>query len=155
MKTAGQKNDGAWFRANKFIKELGGDGQSALSAQLSEDNDVIAMYAAAVAIANIAGYPELPGPLSSVSAWTTQMTTTGIPRQVWTGTLTWDTYTASADVPPKYTPDHLTDWRRGASAIRRIVMRFRLARRQLLDFANEVSAVAGNPGGIADADITT
>lgn len=155
MKTAGQKNDGAWFRANRFLKTLGDGGKEALIVELESDLHVIAMFAAATDLAAVAGYTELPAELGSVDDWIRAMLSTGFPRQVWSGTLTWDTYTASADVPPVYTPDHRDAWRKGAHAIRRIHTRFRLARRQMLDFANFLPATQGNPGGIADADIVT
>lgn len=155
MKIAGQKNDGAWFRANQFLGHLGVAGRAALAGELTIQPAVISMYEVATDIANKASYAELPDSLASVEAWVERMVNSGIPRQVWKGILTWDTYTRTADSPPKYVPDHTEAWRQGATEIRKVVTRFRLARRQMLDFANEVGADEGNPGGVADADITT
>lgn len=154
MKVAGRKNDGAWFRVNKKISALGSAGKSALSEQLKANTGVIAMYTAVQDLLTAAGYAEAPTNISSVDDWCNSFVNVGIPRQVWLGVLTWDTYT-KAGSPAKYTPDHQEIWRIGAIQIRKTVSRFFLARRQVLDFAQEVGADEGNPGGIADADIAT
>lgn len=154
MKVAGYKNDGAWFRTNKKIKALGPAGQTALRGQLEGDTDIGLMFTALEEIVNIAGYAELPVSLTSVEEWTGSMVERGIPRQVWMGVLSWDVYDQEGG-DGDYFAVHAAAWRKGAASIRRIVKRFMLSRRQMLDFANEVGADEGNPGGVADADIET
>lgn len=158
MKVAGQKNPGAWYRANKFIRFAPVGANSALqdALMLSEFGD--AAYNAIVALAAQVGAP-LDSTMDSKEEWIHQLAYRGIPWQVWNGHLSFTTYTAGSSgggVPDgTYTANYQSEMHYFAKDLRKIMKRFVKGNREVMDLLNFRTRAQGNPGGIADADKTT
>lgn len=158
MKIAGKKNDGAWFRANKAIHEMGleEDGEAKL-ANLSSylyttlGGAADSAFAAITALANDTGV-EPPASPGNASAWVSRMITDGIPRQVWFGRLSFTTYTrAGGPGAYTYTADHQTVFHQFARGLRKHVARWLHGRRAINDLTDTGLAGDGNPGGQPDS----
>lgn len=154
MKIAGRKNDGAWFRTNKVIKALSVSQRLAFQVQLGAMTSLGAYYEEVIErFANLAGMaPGDPGypdsPQSLVDIWGIN----GIPRQVWMGLLSYDTYVKTTVLGvDKYTPMGQATAHALGKEIRELCKDFMMARRQALDLSNTESRAGGNPGGIANA----
>lgn len=166
MKIAGRKNDGAWFRTNKWLKGSPLDFKTRLKA----DPDLIDVATTVYGICgNLAGTSQLGNvgvqgfPASAVdmlSMWVDN----GFPRQVYNGTLSWDVYDKiepGGSIPgttrtntsnrPIYVPKNQTDIRQAAFKLRNKLNRHRLVSRQMTDIANGVTSHHLNPGGVANA----
>ncbi len=155
MKIAGRKNDGAWYRTNKVIQGLTPDEVSALAALILIEDVIVHdayetmndFYLAAGIIA------DEPNQSATKETWVHQMASVGIPRQVWMGRLSFDTYTRTgAPGSYVYTPDHQLAFHVFGKYIRKTCKNFVFARRAALDLNNLVSRPNGNPGGIANAE---
>ena len=149
------RNDGAWYRANKFIKSLrgpgapSGDNLQALADRIVDIESLDPYIAALQDNASAAGVPFDEEEFSNV-VLATQWATTGIPRQVWNGVMPYDQYVPGT-LPGSLKKKHAQVARDFASDLREAVEGFKLSMRQLQDVANLGARNANNPGGIADA----
>jgi len=148
MKIAGRKNDGAWFRTNQFIKSLDSGPKAALATQIE------GLASAADAFTALTDLQGKCGVMSSwvpttLAAWCTAMVTHGIPRQVWFGVLSFDTYTKGED--GKFTPDHATPFRLFAIDVRWLLKRYSHGYAAIDDLTNGTDRDQGNPSGYPDA----
>ncbi len=154
MKVAGRKNDGAWYRTNKAIFHLEEDEKSALQVLILASDFIDNAFQAISDFTAYAGLdPDtVDGIAASAADWANKMAFNGIPRQVWFGVLSWDSYTKVDDGLGNftYTPDHSVNFRLFAQDLRKILKKFMLARRQVLDLSNFGLRSKGNVGGIAD-----
>ncbi len=153
MKIAGRKNDGAWFRTNKVIRQLDtgerADLRTKLLALPSVGSFVGAIQEFAVAAGISTSHPSYPTDAESLMS---TYVTNGIPRQVWYGYWSYDTYAkVTVDDVDKYIKNHATVAQDFGEEIREAMKRYLMARRELKDLANTEVRSAGNPGGIADA----
>lgn len=152
MKIAGRKNDGAWYRANKMIKGLESGEKTALATTLAgldhavDYMGVIQDFYTAAGLSGDADYP------TEVAEMTSNYTQVGIPRQVWMGQLSYDTYDRTGEPGGwTYTPRHRATAFNFGKEIRKAVRDFTFARRQARDLTNVAYFTKGNPGGRADA----
>lgn len=152
MKIAGRKNDGAWYRANKFIKAASPGVKSLLSAAIAESLFIDNAYNALVALqtkalgstATTGGY----GLPDTAAEWAATLGTVGIPRQVWFGKLSWTTYSEDG---AGFHPDGASEMHYFGKDLRKIVRNVMLGTRQMYDIANLATRQQGNVGGKADA----
>lgn len=154
MKIAGRKNDGAWFRANKVIKQLNNDEKAALQDLFTLEEKVTQVFQVIQDMAIDAGM--IVGQTVNLPEDSEQMlqfwTQNGIPRQVWFGQLSFDSYTKTGTGDDAvYKPDHQSIMFDAGVAVRKIMKKFVFSRRQALDLGNFAPRGAGNPGGIANA----
>lgn len=150
MKVAGRKNDGAWFRTNKRIRQLTPGERTSLGVAIQGLPNYAAYSAVVSAFAEAAGTTQLEifgttGSGQLADRWAAS----GIPRQVWLGVLSYDTYTLVGD---RYVPDHAEVARKFGIEIRTLCKRFMFALRQFLDLTNVAPRDEGNPSGVADAN---
>lgn len=158
MKIAGLKNDGAWFRYNKKIREQfenSPDDADSLQVAIQDIETLEDFYNVLVdlgtEIGQVAGgdlVPATQGALAEVYSHS------GIPRQVWLGNLSWDIYLPpNSEGNPKAYPvkKHQAIVAEFALDLRDCVKKFFLSRRQIADIVNIRKVSQGNPGGIADA----
>jgi len=154
MKIAGLKNQSAWFRYNKAIRELPtGDKARLKTIILASDfvdlahNDILAL-AAEVGVTS----PDFP---SSATAWVEAMLSSGIPLQVWMGRLSFTTYAiveAHGDVEAYWGGNYQNNIRYFAKDLRRMVMLFIKGIRAINDLTNTQTLTSGNPGGLPDGN---
>jgi hypothetical protein len=149
MKLAGAKNDGAWFRSNQQMHGLT-DTQKTRLATLIQDLPGMAAYIAALSAFETKTGVTIQSGTSDFSSATlaTTYVTNGIPRQVWFGVMTFDTYTKQAD--GSYTKDTEPSLRVFAKQLRHTVRRYLFAQRQLNDVTDLGDIDTGNPGGNPD-----
>lgn len=155
-KIAGQKNDGAWFRTNAFIKKLDGGEKSALEQQIAAIGTIGAAFDAIKSALNDAGVPADRFHVNA-STWATSLSH-GIPRQVWFGVTTFDKYDKSSHIlSGNVTYDKQIEPKLRVFAIdlRYTLRTFIKMMKEAKDLANLLPANQGNPGGIADADAGT
>lgn len=152
MKIAGRKNDGAWYRANRMIRDLDSGEKMALSgilASLEGASNYLAVVQDFYLAAGLTGSDEYPHSVTDLSDnWANH----GIPRQTWMGTLSYDTYTRSGEPGDyTYTPNHQATAFEFGKELRKAMRDFTFAKRQAKDLTNVAPKDEGNPGGIADA----
>lgn len=154
MKIAGRKNDGAWFRTNRFLRKISAAQRTRLQALL-EGMDEISQAFEAIRTLSMASGDGGDNWFPTVAAWAEKLTH-GIPRQLWYGVLSFDTYKDNGEgTTPRYTKvtqPHVTPF---SNALRRVMKHFMFVQAELKDLQNVLGADAGNPGGVADADIDT
>jgi hypothetical protein len=159
MKIAGRKNDGAWFRTNQAIQKLNEDERANLAGSIDNSPFIDAAYnhmTALIAEVGIAGIAHATNTLQ----WAQSFANDGIPRQVWFGNLSWDTYTKQprggfGQTGFKYVKNGEFAMREFANDLRKICTRYFLARRQVRDIFNAGSAAEGNVGGLPDTNKLT
>jgi hypothetical protein len=152
MKIAGQKNDGAWFRINRWIKKtIGGNGNAAVAQGLVAAIQALDTYAPYVAALN-AIMAKVGLPALTTDDLATHWMQSGIPREVWMGKFTFDTYTKGTDSHGKtvYTPDNAVAALKFANDLRPLLIKAKMGLRIYNDVRNLVTIRQGNPGGIAD-----
>lgn len=150
MKIAGRKNDGAWYRTNKRIKNMTEAEKTNLALIISEIDTLPDFITAMADLAEQTG-AVLPPNLSDPTTYAESLTDIGIPRQVWMGLLSYDTYSPDPTDDTNFLPDHADPVRLFANDLRTIVTRALFGMRALRDIGNIASRAEGNPGGIADA----
>jgi len=153
MKIAGRKNDGAWYRTNKVIKTLSVEEATDLATKIEDLPSMPNFLEAVQAIAGQAGisttHPSYP---ASTGTLAQTYSTAGVPRQVWFGNWSYDTYEKTGTAPDfVYTKTHWEIAQSFGEEIRKAMKEFLFARRALKDIANVEDRDAGNPGGIANA----
>lgn len=97
-KIAGRKNDGAWFRFNRWILAEPAGTQAAFRAALSASNSIIPAYAVIETYINKVGADQASFP-ATVDAWALELSI-GVPLQLWMGVTTYDYYQPKGDGPP-------------------------------------------------------
>lgn len=149
MKISGQKNDGAWFRANRALRKLTETERASITARIAE-NSLFAELAFndMLALAAETGVDSLTMP-GTTSAWISHMMEDGIPRQIWMGRLTFTTY---AEVDGKIVGNYQSNIHYFAHELRKFVITSLKAFRQVKDVFNIGNLVTGNPGGLPDGD---
>jgi hypothetical protein len=148
MKIAGRKNDGAWFRTNQAILALSSAQRTSLLAKLNAIATLPAFVAALIAFQNKTGVTITGGGSWTASSLMTSYTVSGIPRQVWMGVMTFDTYTKQSS--GKYTKDTEPSLRRFAIDLRGTVTQFIFAQREIDDVTDTGDVNQDNPGGNPD-----
>lgn len=145
MKVAGRKNDGAWTRTNKDIAKLDSGLKSQLAAYINSESDFVdAAYNDMVTLQTTIGV-DVPNFPATKADWLSALVTSGIPRQVWFGRLTWTTYTKGGD--GKYRADYQSNILQFAKDLRRACKNFFMTLREANNFANVgVTREAGTPG---------
>lgn len=149
MKKAGSKNNGAWFRFNKFLKTLDDDGAArAQLAQLILQSNYVdnAFNALEALIAETGVGGAIDGLPASAGDWVAKMCAEGIPLQVWMGKLTTTTYAKTAD---GWRANYQSPFHYFAKDLRKICRNFVFAFREVADLVND--AGPANPGGLPDA----
>lgn len=144
MKVAGRKNDGAWFRFNKFVKKANGETKQKLAERIRQTATLEPAFQALHTMAQEAGIDGTTGVPASSQEWAEQMASKGVARQVWHGTLSYDTYADGRK-------EHESPFFEFAKDLRLEVTKFMFLGRAVKDLANKASRVDGNPGGVADA----
>jgi hypothetical protein len=148
MKIAGRKNDGAWWRANQTLHGLSDSQKGNLVTLLSSTSEATAALAALQTIATKAGISMPSDMVGSPVSWCHSLIYDGVPRQVWFGVTTFDTYTKQTD--GRYVKDAEPAMRLFAIKLRKIITQFIFASRELNDVLDIGTIDAGNPGGIPD-----
>lgn len=153
MKIAGRKNDGAWFRTNKFLVNLDNDRHQTL---ITTFNAAFADQASA-AFAEIQGLAatcgvNVAGGVGTSGDWVSLMFGEGIPRQVWYGRYTFMTY---SKVAGKYVPDFGPQLFAFSKILRRFLKNYIFALRNFNDQTNQGALGNNNPGGLPNADKTS
>lgn len=147
MKIAGQKNDGAWFRANKAIHALSPENKASLAALLQTLPTATNAFGAIETLASELGV-DPPASPANVGAWCSTLCTSGIPRQVWYGHLTFTTYTRSgASGSFKYTANYQDLMFAFAKDLRKTVINYIKGFRAINDLLDNGDRNHGNPGG--------
>ena len=150
MKRAGLKNDGAWFRANKFIKSLSEDDRSMLGNIIQNLPTIDAAFNALVSLQSEVGLSAESGWPDSAGAWGISMALKGIPRQIWYGHLTFTTYALSGEEGSrKATANYQSPIHYFAKDLRRAVSVFKAADRELRDVFDILGR--NNPSGLPNA----
>lgn len=150
MKYAGLKNDGAWFRANKWLNSLDNAQRSLVMddpeiiGAASDVYDMLEDFAGDSAALISFGGPADPQEL--LAGWRAK----GIPRQIYMGQLSTDMYTK---VGAKFVPVHRQTIQDAGEAIRKTIKLYRKIIRQVTDITNLSTNRKLNPGGVADASI--
>lgn len=163
MKIAGQKNDGAWFRLNKTLKNLRADEDTIneiydLSTKLMASgrygDDVMAdAFAAMQLLATEAGVTPPASP-ANAAAWCARLVEIGIPRQLWNGRLSFTTYTRTGEpLSYSYSADHQSVFHRAGKHVRFVCKNWLKTRRAIRDLTDTGLASEGNPGGQPDATL--
>ena len=155
MKIAGRKNDGAWFRANKFISQMGSEAKAALKDQIMELDSVDLAYNAIAGLAAETGVTSDLFPSDS-EAWVDALVAHGIPRQIYMGLLSFDTYSKQlieGTDPERFTyvPNHAGPIREFGKEIRHMLKQFLHGIVAVQDLTNTGAMGEGNPGGYPDA----
>lgn len=151
MKRAGAKNDGAWYRANKAIGKMTTIERLSLATKINSHAATAAMFAALEELSASVGVQAVEAGMTDVAAWVTALTTKGIPRQLWLGVMTFDTYTKVGDV---YKKDHAAQAFAFGTVIRKTVRDFIFGLREVKDVYNLGNITTGNPGGLPDDNPT-
>lgn len=152
MKIAGRKNDGAWFRTNKFINKLGVEDRAKLIAAAIANAvlmpQALAAFVEIQSLASTVGV-NVAGGLDNGNAWLTKIFTSGIPRQVWYGRYTFMTY---SKVGAKYVPDFGTQLFHFSKLLRRFMKNYLFGLRGWNDLTDTGALGNNNPGGLPDAN---
>lgn len=150
MKIAGRKNDGAWYRTNKFLKKLDEAGSAQLAILIAAIPEITAAFGAVVDLNSKIG-GDTTNWFTTVEAWADALST-NVPRQVFIGNLSFDTYSSiTVGAVTRYTADHATEIRKFSIPLRHVYKEFMFGHRAVADLQNLKTAQNGNPGGIADA----
>lgn len=147
MKIAGRKNDGAWFRMNQAIHSLTSAQKTLLQSKLEAIATLPAFVTALVAFQAKTGVQTSSGTSPTVTTLCVAWVTNGIPRQVWMGVMTFDTYTLTAG---KYTKDTEPSLRKFAIDLRGTVTQFMFGLRAADDITDTGDINQANPGGNPD-----
>lgn len=152
MKIAGRKNDGAWFRFNNFVKDADAATRSTLVGIIEGIDTLQAAHTALVELGEAVGLTDDNIP-STPEEWASIMGTKGVARQVWMGTLSFDTYREGPVVAGRktYIKEHELAFRKFSVDLRYVVTRFMFGSRAVKDLVNKKTVEQGNPSGVADA----
>lgn len=152
MKVAGRKNDGAWFRANKFLASVDEATRDNIATQINASAFLDEAYNALSALAD-----ELFVNIDDIDtkeAWTLKLVSNGIPRQIWNGRLSYTTYTKLTTGPRagQYQANYQSAFHYFAKDLRKIMTRAILGIREINDLTNQGALGNQNPGGLPDAN---
>ncbi len=160
MKIAGRKNDGAWFRTNKFLTTLSAPHRAQLKTVFvtNFEDQTAAAFAEIQSLASTVGVT-VGESVGTADAWLDQMLLEGIPRQVWYGKYTFMTYSKVAAIPPatgfRYVPDFGPQLFAFSKLLRRFLKNYIFGLRNFNDQTNQGALGNNNPGGLPNADKTS
>lgn len=101
MKIAGMKNDGAWFRANRWLRKQSTETKDIMKLDVGLLVAYRLVFKTITDIAQQSGVGDAlvlgASPIESHITLLAQHMATGIPRQVWMGKLSYDVYTLVPD----------------------------------------------------------
>lgn len=154
MKIAGRKNDGAWYRTNKAIQRLSPGAKLALHNLLVDTDTYNDAFNAIVSLGAETG-TDVTAVTPDAESWVGTLASTGIPRQVWYGRLSFSTYTRTGATATSihYVKNYEPAMFAFSKDLRRICKQFFFGRREVEDLVNVTTREQGNPGGIADATL--
>lgn len=152
MKIAGRKNDGAWYRANKYIKSLNSTQKLSLAAEMSAGAYSDAAYNDLVSLATELNIDSGDIP-ANVNDWCSTMANYGIPRQIWYGRLSFTTYGLSeTSEPPALRANYQSNIHYFAKELRKLMKNQAFGTREISDVFNRGDH---NPGGWPNVDPET
>lgn len=155
MKIAGLKNNGAWYRANKFIASLDTVQKSALLAVLDVNDFKDATFNDLTAMGVEVGVDVL-ATTPNVGAWMASLVNGGIPNQVWLGHLSFTTYQKVILGPIiKYTPNYQTNIAKFAKRLRRQMSHYMIGFRKLADLTNLGNRASHPSNPLPNASVLT
>jgi len=154
MKIAGQKNQGAWFRFNKWLL-TGNTGSpqpmsvtGPLRDKIVASDFVDAAFNAMQALATEAGQGSVA---TDAEGWIQSMMVNGIPLQIWMGRLSWTSYVRSGSPGSyEYTPNYQSEIHYFANDLRKICSHYRASIREVADVF--VLGDQNDPGKLPNAN---
>lgn len=125
--------------------------RAALAAQIEQMNSASEAFDALTEINSAGGLQDAGVLPESLPEWA-GLLASGVPRQVYMGRLSWDTYTKTGtDNGPVYKADHQTQFHVFGKELRKLLKTFLFARRQIKDIGRRFPNAEGDPGKLPDA----